>query len=126
MHVFACPRLMFGEYRRHLYKSADLILTVEAGVFDWWPESMHESLIIALFFPYLSRCPWELRRTELMVGLERKLRKLLKEDPGAAGDLLSEFCFFTRRLDGMPVRVLRTVLSGRSRFTLQGGQGLQR
>ena len=117
---------MFGEYRRHLYKSADLILTVEAGVCDWWPENMHESLIIAIFFPYLSRCPWELRRTELMVGLERKLRKLLKEDPGAAGDLLSEFCFFTRRLDGMPVRVLRTVLSGRSRFTLQGGQGLQR
>jgi hypothetical protein len=121
MHVFACPRLMYDEFRRHFYKSADLVLTIEAGIYDWWPAEMHESLIIGIFFPYLSRCPWELRKTQLMVGLERKMRRMFKEDPASAGDLLSEFCRFTRRMDGMPVRVLRSVLSGRSRFAVPSG-----
>ena len=118
MHVFACPRLMYGEYRRHFFKAADLVIVVKAGVCSWWPAEMHESLMIGLFFPYLSRCPWELRKTHLMVGLGRKVHKLLKESPSAAGDLLSEFCLYTRRLDAMPFQQLRKVLSGRSRFAV--------
>ena len=125
MHVFACPRLMYDEYRRHLFKSADLILVIEAGIYDWWPASMHESLIIGIFFPYLSRCPWELRKTQLLVGMAGKMRYMFKKDPGAAGDLLSEFCRFTRRLDSMPVRVLRSVLSGRSRFAVPSSKSVQ-
>ena len=106
--------------------SADLVLTIEAGIYDWWPASMHESLIIGLYFPYLSRCPWELKKTQLLVGMEWKMRKMFKEDPASAGDLLSEFFRFTRRLDSMPVHVLRSVLSGRSRFAVPGSQGVQR
>jgi hypothetical protein len=125
MHVFVCLRLMFDEFRRNFYKSADLVLTIEAGICDWWPAEMHESLIIGIFFPYLSRCPWELRKTQLMVGMEWKMRQMFKEDPGAARDLLSEFCRYTRRLDAMPIHVLRPVLSGRSRFAFSRSKGLQ-
>ena len=51
MHVFACPRLMYNGFRRHFYKSADLVLVIEAVIYDSWPAAMDESLIIGIFFP---------------------------------------------------------------------------
>ena len=120
-HVFVCPRLMSPEWMRHLYKSADLILKIPAGKLGGdhvWPASMHETLIIAIYFPFLRRCPWELKKTGLMVGLARKLCRLCKTDITAAGALLSEFCVFSRRLDFMPLRELRNVLQGQSAFAV--------
>mmetsp|Transcript_20683 Transcript_20683/g.30301 ORF Transcript_20683/g.30301 Transcript_20683/m.30301 type:complete len:1268 (-) Transcript_20683:9637-13440(-) len=115
-HIVMCPRLMWNEWRRHVHKSADIIFQLPAGN-DAWPSKMHEPLIFAVYLPYLHRCPWELRKTRLLVDLERQLRTLLKEDISAAGDLLSEFLQSSRRLDAMPLRKLRTVLQGRSGFT---------
>ncbi len=118
LHVFVCPRLLYDEWRRHLYKSADLILFLPAGESESWPEKMHETLIIGIFFPYLSRCPWELKKTRLLVGVEKQVSRLFKTNPAAGWNLLSEFSLFTRRLNAMPVRQLRSVLSGRSRFAI--------
>ena len=118
-HIFVCPRLMWNEWRRHVHKSADLIFQLPAGN-EVWTQNMHEPLIFAIYLPYLHRCPWELRKTRLLVDLERSLRKVLKENIGAAGDILSEFLGNSRRLDSMPIRELRAVLSGRASFTVQG------
>jgi hypothetical protein len=120
-HVFVCPRLMSPEWMRHLYKSADLIFKIPAGKLGGdhvWPAPMHETLIIAIYFPYLRRCPWELKKTGLMVGLARKLCRLCKTDITAAGALLSEFCVFSRRLDFLPLCNLRNVLQGQSAFAV--------
>ena len=65
---------MWDEGRRHIHKSADLIFELRAGVSAVWPADMHETLIFAIYIPYLTRCPWELRKTRLLLlELERKL-----------------------------------------------------
>jgi hypothetical protein len=120
---------MSPEWMRHVYKSADLILKVPAGACaeeNVWPAAMHETLIIAIFFPYLNRCPWELKKTGLMVGLGRKLCRLCKTDLASARIVLSEFCVFSQRLDFLPLRELRRVLRGQSSFAIPSEQGLQR
>ena len=127
MHVFVCPRLMSPEWMRHVFKSADLILQIPAGApgaEEVWPACMHETLIVAIMFPYLRRCPWELKKTGLLVGLGRKLSRLCKTDLGLARSTLSEFCAFTRRLDSLPLCDLRRVLQGKSSFAVPCEQSL--
>ncbi len=123
-HIFVCPKLLYEEWRRHFYKVVDLQIRVPAGVCDFWPASMHETLIIGICFPYLTRCPWELKGSALMVGLERNLLRLLKTNPSDGWDLLSEFCLFSRKLDRLPVQQLRRVLSGQSRFSVPREQSI--
>ena len=79
-HIFAVPRLMGPEWKRHIHKCADCLFEVPAG-HPCWPSEMHEPLTVALLFPYLSRCPWELRKTKLMVDMGRTLSSVFKTDP---------------------------------------------
>ncbi len=111
-HVVIVPRLNTPEFRKQLYKSSDCMFELPAG-HSLWPKDMHEPLLIALYFPYLNRCPWELRKTRLMVDVGRKMQRLLKTDEGAGRDLLSELCLLASRFDTMSLRDLRAVLSGR-------------
>ena len=108
-HVVVVPRLMWVEWRKQIFKSADLIFDVPAGC-EIWEASMHEPLIFALYFPYLSRSPWELRKSPLLVALERRLRQVFKTDYRLGGCLLSQFCCLSRRMDTMSLRELRRVL----------------
>jgi len=100
---------MTPEWRRNLIKAADLLFEVPV-VHPAWPAAVHEPLTVAVVFPYLSRRPWELRKTGLLVKLGGKLRGVLKEDPDAGRDLLSELCFLTRQMDTMSVRDLCKLL----------------
>ena len=120
LHVFVCPRLEYDGWRRHMFKSADAIFYLPAGKCESWPAAMHETLIIAVYLPYLPRCPWELRKTGLLVGLEKQMRRLFKEDPASGWALLSEFSVFARSLASLPIRNLRRVLSGKSKFAFSG------
>ena len=86
-HVFVCPRLLYDEWRKHQFKAADLIMEIKAGVSEVWPKEMHETQIICLYFPFINRDPWELKRTRMLVDLESKMFKLLKRDHTAAGNL---------------------------------------
>ena len=52
-HVVVVPRLMWVEWWKQILKSADLIFDVPAGC-KIWEKNMHEPLIFALYFPYLS------------------------------------------------------------------------
>ena len=123
-HIFVCPRLLWNEWRRHLYKSADVIFEVPP-CHDIWDASMHEPLMFALFLPYLDRCPWELRKTGLVVELERNLREVFKKDIRLGRDLLSQFLCQTRELDHLPLRKLRGVLRGRGDSKISSESGIQ-
>ena len=109
-HILVVPKLLTGEWRKNVLKSADLILEIPAG-HRAWPSEMYESLTLALFFPYLSRKPWELRRTKFMVEMERTVQGVLKESDSAGGSLLSQLCLSTKSLESMPLRDLYRVLS---------------
>ena len=111
MHVFCVPRLLAPEWRRQIFKSADLIFDLPVG-HPVWPVDMHKPLQVAVYFPFLNRCPWELRKTRLLVDVARSLQKLLKASPAIGGNLLSELCLLTGRMATMPLRKLRSVLSG--------------
>ena len=124
-HIFVVPRLMGPEWRRNVFKSADLMFEVPVG-HPIWPTEMHEPLTIALFFPYLNRCPWELRRSKLMVEVGRQVQGLLKDDPPAARNILSELFKLAGRMDSMQIRELRRVLSGLWISEVPGKSGIQR
>jgi hypothetical protein len=47
-HIFICPRLLTPYWRTHLHRSADLVFEIPAGS-DYWPQEMHEPLILAIF-----------------------------------------------------------------------------
>jgi hypothetical protein len=125
LHIFVVPRLMGPEWRRNVFKSADLMFEVPVG-HPIWPTEMHEPLTIALFFPYLNRCPWELRRSKLMVEVGRQVQRLLKDDPPAARNILSELFKLAGRMDSMQIRELRRVLSGLWISEVPGKSGIQR
>ena len=117
LHIFITPLLMTPEWRSQLYKSADLIITLPIGN-DYWPDCHHESLTVAIFFPYLRRQPWELKSSPLMGRVARQLHKVLPESSSSGRDLLSQLLILTTKLDKVSIRQLRKLLSGRWRFTL--------
>ena len=123
-HIFITPKLMTTEWQRQLFKTADLILTIPTG-HTHWPESQHESLTLAIFFPYLRNNPWELKGSPLMGRMARELQTMLKTDPISAGNLLSELCQKSVQLDNLPLRKLRKMLSGRWKYSVSDKQTAQ-
>ena len=112
--MFIVPRLMNQEWRRNVIKAADLRFQVPVG-HPHWSLEMHEPLTIAVIFPYLSRQPWELRKTGLMVEMGGKVQRMLKENPTAGFDLLSKLCILTgkmEKMESMSVQRLCSVLRG--------------
>jgi hypothetical protein len=75
-HVFVCPRLFTSLWRKRLYKIADCVFEVPAGARPFWPCSKFEPLIIGLLLPLVSYYPWQLRRSEPILQLERELRQV--------------------------------------------------
>ena len=116
-HILVIPKLLTGEWRKNVLKAADLIVELPAG-HEAWPVEMHESLTLALFSPYLSRKPWELRRTKYMVEMERTLQCMLKKGECSGGSLLSELCSVTQSLESMPIRDLYRLLSCKRKMEL--------
>ena len=109
-HILVVPKLLTGEWRKTVLKSADFIVDIPAG-HEGWPKAMHESLTLALFFPYLSRRPWELRRAKFMVEIERKVQEVFKDGQSSGRSLLSQLCYTTNSLEGMSIRDMHRVLS---------------
>ena len=52
-HVIIVPRLLWNEWQRHMHKSEGLILYIPAGSGYIWPQEMHETVILAIYFTYL-------------------------------------------------------------------------
>ena len=57
-HVFICPRLMTADWRKKLFKLADLVLELPPGCVPWWPSSMFEPLLLGLTLRLIVCNPW--------------------------------------------------------------------
>ena len=78
-HVFICPSLMTGGWRKTLQKLADVTLNFAAGNIVWG-RAQFEPLTIALVCPLLDRSPWKVGRTEYAEKWEAKVSGLLWND----------------------------------------------
>ena len=87
-HIFVCPRLMIYSWRKLLIKLSDLIFYVEAGSRPFWPKNMHEPLIVGIVLTFRNTCPWQLRRSEPILELERELLSVRHRAPGTELDIL--------------------------------------
>jgi hypothetical protein len=71
---------------------------------------MHEPLFIGISFPLLHRNPWSLRRTPLLVELERQLRQVLRAGEEDGGHILRKLLRTSRPLASVPEDVARQML----------------
>lgn len=63
-HVFVCPALMTGLWRKDLGKLADVVFSVSAGHPSWlWRDTQFEPLTIAFVCPLLDSYPWAAKRS---------------------------------------------------------------
>jgi hypothetical protein len=108
-HIFVIPRLFSPRWMRMLYKLADFVFPIPPGA-THWPCSMHEPLFVGISLPLLNRPPWTLRRTPLLVGLERQLRQVQATGESNGGDILRQLLRTPRRLAGVSEDVARKVL----------------
>ena len=90
-HVVVIPCLFTTEWRKQLHKAADLVLTLPEGHPPSWPAEMHEPLMIAILFPFISHRPWQLRRTPKLMELGNVVQKVWKSGAESDGPLLRNF-----------------------------------
>ena len=98
-----------------MHKSVDLILDIPTGSGYIWPQEMHDTLILATYFPYINRFPWELQGGFLLVGLGRHMLGVLKFDHSLVRDLLSQIFQKNRGMDALSFIKLRKLLLRRPR-----------
>ena len=117
-HIMVIPRLFSVEWRKALFKAADVVLTVPAG-HPAWPASMHEPLMIGILLPYLQHRPWELRRSPIILELANSLHQVWKSGGEPEGPLLRKLWRLQRELSSMPEGLARKVLHCQSSYNLQ-------
>jgi hypothetical protein len=109
LHVIVIPRLLKPEWFRQLYKTCDLVFDVPIGA-DCWPTNMHEPLVVGIVFPFLSRAPWQLRRTPKMFQVARTVREVWQDGDVAAGHFLRQLLLDYAKLSSVPSNVVRKML----------------
>ena len=109
-HIFVCPKLMTYKWRKNLLKTCDLSFYVDTGV-TYWPEGMHENLLIVIYLPLLHCHPWTYRGSRTILEVERHLRKVSDSKGRTQGSVLCQFFKFTRRLSTMQDGLVRHLLS---------------
>ena len=90
-----------------MQNSEDLILYEQSGSGYIWPHKMHETLILTIYFTYINRFTWEMKRTNLLGGVARDLRGVPKKYHSLGGYLLSQLFQQTRGMDALPFSNLR-------------------
>ena len=78
-HVFVCPSIMTGVWRKQLLKVADCQFSLINGC-KLWPEDMYEPLTVALLCPPLFQSPWKAGRSPLMEIWKEKVCSLSWND----------------------------------------------
>jgi hypothetical protein len=99
-HVFFIPRLYSPLWLCMFYKFADFNFKISPRSIIW-PHSMHVPLFVGMVLPLLSRKPWTLQRTPLLVGMERRLRSLSDPSSSDGQDILRELLRVPKRFAGM-------------------------
>ena len=114
-HVVILPRLMSMEWKRQLFRVADLFVDLPFTKI-WSKENQHEPLTFAVVFPFLNHRPWQLKRSQAFLGMGNVLRRLWKEDQVASWDILRKFFEQSRSLETLPERVVRQMLQSPPKF----------
>ena len=114
-HIFVCPRLLTPQWRKHLHRAADILFEIPPSC-DYWPVGNFEPLTLAIFFPFISHKPWQLRRTGALIELERHLSQMWKEGFITQGSVLRKLWVQTRKLDHMPKHLVSKMLQSMSEF----------
>jgi len=100
-HVFEVPRLMTHIWRKRLKRLCDLVFELPPGTRDVWPALEHEPLIIGLTLRFLLSSPWQTRRSDGILEVERQLRQVWETQGGDEGHILCEFCLTPSRMGPM-------------------------
>ena len=90
-HLFACPRLFTSLWRKRLYKIADCVFEIPPGARSFWPSTMFEPLIIGLILPLSTSEPWQHRRTQPILAVEREVRQMWNDSDANDRAVLCKF-----------------------------------
>lgn len=102
---------MQPEWRKALYKAADLVVLLPIG-HPAWPKTMFEPLTIAFILPFLPHRPWQLRRSQHILELGRELSCMWRDNQAGEGPILQKLWSLQRRLVKMPEELARKMLYG--------------
>ena len=116
--MLGVPRLLWRKWKRHIYKSAEVIIEIPAGCREIWPREVHETLMLVIYFPYLNSFTWELQKAKLLVGMGRYMQIVFKADYRLGGCVLSQLCKQTQGMDTLPFGQLHKLLSHGAKPTL--------
>jgi hypothetical protein len=73
-HLFMCPMLYTGTWRKQMLKAADAAFSIPVGS-SLWPANCHEPVQCALMLPLLSEPPFSVRgRTKWLAELDSSMR----------------------------------------------------
>ena len=89
-HLFICPSIMTGVWRKQLLKVADCQFSLINGC-KQWPEDMYEPLTVALLSPPLFQSPWKSGRSPRMEEWKQKMCALQWNDPDLFRSGMREF-----------------------------------
>jgi hypothetical protein len=101
--------LMTPQWLKQLYKASDIVFVLPLGS-SAWPSEMFERCIVGLIFPFLSVAPWQLRGSPKVYAVGRQLHKVWKDEALDAGNIMRELCVLSKRLQSVPVHVVRKLL----------------
>jgi hypothetical protein len=72
MDVFICPHMFTTQWRKQIYKVADVVFEIPCGALDSWDDSHFEPLVVAIVFPFLVHKPWQLRNSPKVLAVGGK------------------------------------------------------
>jgi hypothetical protein len=90
-HVFVCPALMTGHWRKQLGKLADTMFSITAREDGPWSKLMYEPLTIAFVRPLLSARPWKASRLNRVSKWEHDMREVQRGNPRVIRNHMREF-----------------------------------
>ena len=92
---------MTYRWQRLLYKVTDFVFKVPVGT-TFWPNNMHEPLLVGIALPFIRHRPWQLRSTPKLLAIGRQLREVYREGHGSDRSLLRQLLALPKRLDALP------------------------
>jgi len=109
-HIFVVPRLFTSQWRRLLYKTADVVFELPAGSRSAWPLPMHEPIVVGLTLRFAVCPPFQLRFHPPVLELVRSLHGLWARVSGDEGFILRQLCHSPSTLESLQGGVARAVL----------------
>ena len=92
-HVFVCPLLLTGRWRKQFLKAVDAWFTVPVGS-SVWENSCHEPVLVGLMCPLLKHSPWSIkRRSQEVDKFRHTMYAMFRDSDPATRSCLRKFWF---------------------------------